>query len=81
MTTLLKLGLLMEDFNMKILYALILSMSVIIANAQEPGGTYEDFLASQNLSAKKQAHRRTYEVLTLKSYFSHTALIKVPYTL
>ena len=26
----------MEDFNMKILYALILSMSVIIANAQEP---------------------------------------------
>lgn len=53
MTTLLKLGLLMEDFNMKILYALILSMSVIIANAQEPGGTYEDFLASQNLSAKE----------------------------
>ena len=38
---------------MKILYALILSMSVIIANAQEPGGTYEDFLASQNLSAKE----------------------------
>ena len=53
MTTLLKLGLLMEDFNMKILYALILSMSVIIANAQEPGRTYEDFLASQNLSAKE----------------------------
>ena len=43
----------MEDFDMKILYALILSMSVIIANAQEPGGTYEDFLASQNLSAKE----------------------------
>ena len=38
---------------MKILYALILSMSVIIANAQEPGGAYEDFLASQNLSAKE----------------------------
>lgn len=38
---------------MKILYTLILSMSVIIANAQEPGGTYEDFLASQNLSAKE----------------------------
>ena len=38
---------------MRILFTILLSLSVMIADAQESQGEYEDFLADQHLSAKE----------------------------
>ena len=43
----------MEVCNMRILFTILLSLSVMIADAQESQGEYEDFLADQHLSAKE----------------------------